>query len=184
MEASQLSHTLRNESDPYLARRRAILGLSLGAAGSMAVISLYQMGILRHLPEPPLRGLDADKVDAADEAYARLSTPDAVIGLTSYSLTAFSAAAGEPRRAQTRPWLPLAMGAKVAIDAAQAARLTWNQWSKQRAFCAWCLLAAGATFSMMPLAIPEARCAARQLLRRGRRRNRADHANRTAHASR
>ncbi len=38
------------------------------------------MGIIEHLPEPPLPYFDADKVDAAAEAYAKLSTPDAVIG--------------------------------------------------------------------------------------------------------
>ena len=43
----------------------------LAAAGSMGLIALYQMGIIRHLPEPPFPMLDADKVDASSEAYER-----------------------------------------------------------------------------------------------------------------
>jgi uncharacterized membrane protein len=163
MKPEQLSHELRRASGPHLKRRRGVVGLSLAAAGSMGVISLYQMGIIGHLPEPPLPGLDADKVDASGEAYEKLSAPDAVIGLASYSATALLAAAGEADRPWTKPWLPLALGAKVAFDAAQAAKLTWDQWAKHRAFCSWCLLAAGATFSMLPLVVPEVRTALRHL---------------------
>lgn len=68
MNPSLLSHQLREETGGSLKQRRAIVGLSLVAAGSMGIIALYQMGILKHLPEPPLPKLDADKVDASEEA--------------------------------------------------------------------------------------------------------------------
>jgi uncharacterized membrane protein len=164
MNPQELSNRLRTGRSRSLARRRGIAGLSLLAAGSMGVIALYQMGIIRHLPEPPLPHLDADKVDASAEAYEMLSTPDAFLGLASYAGTAVLAAMGEPQRAQTRPWLPLTMAGKVAFDAAQAAKLSWDQWAKHRAFCSWCLLAAGATFAMLPPAFSEARSAIRELL--------------------
>ncbi|HEY7791724.1 MAG TPA: hypothetical protein VIC33_14505 [Vicinamibacterales bacterium] len=41
-----------------MARRRGIVALALAAAGSMGVIALYQSGVIRHLPEPPLRAFD------------------------------------------------------------------------------------------------------------------------------
>ena len=53
---------------------------------------------------------------------------------------------------------------KVSIDAAQAAKLSWDQWAKHRAFCFWCLVAAGATFAAVPLAMPEAGAEAKRLL--------------------
>lgn len=161
MNARQLSRQLRTADDPWLRNRRGILGLSLTAAGSMALISLYQMGLIRRLPEPPLPGLDAEKVDASEEAYARLQCPDAVIGLASYAVTSLLAAAGPPNRS---PWLPLATAGKIGMDSAQATKLTYDQWAKHRAFCSWCLLAAGATFAMVPLAVPEARVALRRLV--------------------
>ena len=53
----------------------------------MGFIFLYQLGLIKHLPEPPLPGFNADKVDASSEAYAYFATPDAVLGLTSYAIT-------------------------------------------------------------------------------------------------
>lgn len=163
MNPERLSWELRHGRDESLRRRRCVVGLSLTAAGSMALISLYQMGLMRRLPEPPLPGLDAEKVDASAEAYSKLAAPDALIGLVSYSLTALLAGAGEPHRARSKPWLPVALAVKVAFDAAQAGKLTRDQWVKHRAFCSWCLLAAGATFAMVPLVIPEAKEALQRL---------------------
>lgn len=165
MQPKQLSRELRQGRSRHLSRRRGILALSLAAAGSMGVIALYQMGLIKHLPEPPLKGFDADKVDASEEAYSYFSTPDAVLGLASYAATATLASMGGKDRAMERPWIPLAMAGKVAADAAMAAKLTWDQWAKHKAFCFWCLLAAGATFAAATLVIPEARAALKQVSR-------------------
>lgn len=47
-----------------------------------------------------------------------------------------------------------------------AAKLTVDQWTKQRAFCEWCLAAAGATFAALPAVMPEATAAWRRLRRK------------------
>lgn len=164
LSPKQLSRALRTGTSDALKRRRGVLALSLTAAGSMGLISLYQMGVIDHLPEPPLSLLDADTVDASEEAYAYFSAPDGVLGLASYAATAVLAAVGGPDRARTMPWLPLLAVVKTGADAAQAAKLTRDQWTKHRAFCSWCLLAAGATFATIPLVLPEARDALRRLL--------------------
>lgn len=169
MKPKQLSHELRQGQDEHLSRRRGIVCLSLAAAASMGLIAAYQMGLIQHLPEPPLPRLDADKVDASDEAYEKLQTPDAFLGLTSYAATATLAAMGGKDRARSHPWIPLALAGKVAFDASQAAKLTWDQWAKHKAFCFWCLLAAGATFASVPLVFSEARAALSELRMRSRR---------------
>lgn len=161
MKGAELSRELRHGTGDNLDRRRNLTKLGLVAAGSMGVILLYQMGIIDHLPEPPLPGLDADKVDAAPEAYAKLDMPDAALGLVSYATTLALATMGGKDRAQSHPWIPLALAAKVTVDAAQAGKLTIDQWTEHRAFCSWCLLAAGATFAALPLVLPEARAALR-----------------------
>jgi hypothetical protein len=66
------------------------------------------------------------------------------------------AAMGAKNRSETHPLIPLALLAKVGADAAQAAKLTVDQWTKHKVFCFWCLLAAAATFVALPLAVPEA----------------------------
>lgn len=163
MNAAKLSHELREGTGGELDRRRKLTKLGLVAAGSMGVILLYQMGIIDHLPEPPFPGLDADKVDAAPEAYQKLDMPDAALGLVSYATTLALATMGGKDRAYSHPWIPLALAAKVTVDAAQAGKLSIDQWTEHRAFCSWCLLAAGATFAALPLVLPEAKTALRQV---------------------
>ncbi len=158
---SRLSHELRRETGGTLRQRRAIVGLSLLAAGSMGVIALYQMGILKHLPEPPLPKLNADKVDASDEAYSHLQTPDAVLGFGSYAVTMALAAAGGKDRATRQPWLSLATAGKVLFDTFQVLRMVRDQRTKENAFCFWSLLSGAATLLSLPLALWEARTALR-----------------------
>lgn len=74
-----------------LVRRRIAAGLTVS---SMGVIILYQLGVLKHLPGPPIPGLDAEKVDSSAAAYGQLATPDAVLGLGSYAVTLWLAAMG------------------------------------------------------------------------------------------
>ncbi len=162
----ELSQQLRNGTGAYMAQRRGIVSLSLVAIGSMSLITLYQMGVIKHLPEPPLPYLDADKVDASAEAYSRFSTPDGILGVGNYAVTMGLAAMGGQERSRNQPWIPLVLAAKVGFDVSQAIRLFFDQKTKQRAFCSWCLLAAGTTLAIVPLTIPETLAAIRELRQR------------------
>ncbi len=166
MTPSQLSKELRTGEGDFLEERRGVIVLSLTAIGCMGLIALYQTGIIRCLPDLPLPLMDADKVDASDEAYERLSMPDAFIGLGSYAATMGLAAMGGKKRALEQPWIPLALAAKASVDAAQAAKLTYDQWAKHKAFCVWCLIAAAATFATLPLVMGEAAAALGELRRK------------------
>ncbi len=127
MRPEELSRQLREGSDAFLARRRKMAGLTLAAAGSMGLISLYQLGVIKHLPDPPLPGFDSDKVDAAPEAYSWFQTPDGPIGLGSYAATVGLAAMGGKNRAAERSLIPLALAAKVTLDALQAGNSPWTR---------------------------------------------------------
>ena len=166
VKAEALSQQLRQGSGNFLEQRRGIVVLSLGALGCMALIGLYQMGIIKHLPEPPLPGLDADKVDASAEAYSYFSTPDAFLGLGSYAATMGLAAMGGQDHSRTQPWIPLALAAKAGFDAFQAAKLTYDQYAKHRAACVWCLIAAATTWASAALVVPEAKAALREVQKR------------------
>ncbi len=164
--ARELSSELRNDQSAKMRRRRAVLGLSSLGAASLGLIGLYQTGIIKHVPEPPLPYLDAEKVDASPEAYEWLSTPDAILGVASFGATMILTSMGGPERAKKQPYIPLALAAKTALDVFNAVRLTRDQWTKHRAFCIWCLVAASATFASVPFVIAEAVEAARNVTKR------------------
>lgn len=168
VKSSSLSDDLRFGTGDFLKERRRVVALSLVACTAMTTIARYQVGLSKRLPNPPLPFFNAEKVDAADEAYSRLQTPDGLLGLASYAVTACLAAAGGKDRAKSHPWLPLALAGKVLLfDTPLAAQLTVTQWTKQRAFCVWCLAASAMTFVSAPVVLPEARHALAHLFGRG-----------------
>lgn len=154
--AERVSDALRRMDSPTLRRRRAATGLTLVATLALMVVDAYQTGLLRRVPEPRVRGLNADRVDASGEAYRMLATPDAGTGITSYGLTLLLLGAGAEHRADSRPWLPLLTAAKVAADAAVSGYLFAEQLSKHRAVCGWCTVAGVASWASVPLVFPEA----------------------------
>lgn len=155
--AERLSESLRHDRDPLLNNRRRVAGLALGAIGSLSVVALYQMGIIPSVPEPPIPGLDANKVDSSGEAYNMFKTPDAALGIASYALTLILAGAGDADRADRHPWIVLAFAGKIVADAISAGFLTAEQVTRHRRLCSWCLLSAGLSFAMLPAAVPETR---------------------------
>lgn len=164
-DPTALSWALREGQTPDLNRRRQVVGLSLVAAAAMGVVSLYQMGLVRKLPEPPGRHFDAAKVSGSAQGYAVLEMPDAPLALMSYATTLTLAAMGGADRARRMPLLPLALAGKVALDALVSAKLSADQATRYKAACIWCLSASAATWAMVPLVMPEAKEAWRNMRR-------------------
>lgn len=161
--AESVSDALRRGDSPFLTRRRRVGALTLGAMGSLGAVATYQLGLVRHLPEPPGRWFDADRVDASGEAYNFLKTPDAALGLLSYAATLVLAGAHADRHPSQQPLLSLALGAKVMADAAGGLLLTAEQATKHRRFCSWCLAATAFSVATVPQVVPEMRAAWRGL---------------------
>ena len=170
MDPTRLSQYLRKGDDPELRRRRWVIGLSVLGTTAGQLVGLYQTGIIRHLPDPPPRGLwglfDSDRVDASEYAYSRFSSPDAPLMIITYGVTAWLAGAGGPDRPRNAPWLPITMAAKTLYDAATTVKLAREEWQENRAFCAYCQSATLASFASVAFALPEAIRAARHLLGR------------------
>lgn len=159
MSPEELGRALREGEEPFLKNRRWIVGLALYNILAMSAISLYQMGILKHVPEAHLPGEDADKINGSAQAYEIFQTPDAVLAIGSYAATAALAAMGPPDRVQALPWAALGMGVKALGDAAFAVKLLIDQPTKYKAYCSWCVTGALATLAALPLAWSEARAA-------------------------
>jgi hypothetical protein len=153
----------RHVQGEFLCHRSSAAALTLVGMASLSVIALYQLGIFKRLPEPSLPILDAEKVNGSPEAYQLLNTPDAVLGLGSYAATLGLVAIGGANRAQSKPWIPLALAAKSGLDSLLAAVLTRKSWTHFRAFSLYNLVTALCSFLIFPLILPEAKAAWRKL---------------------
>lgn len=152
--AAELSRRFRSRDDAALANQRATAASALTAAGALAAVGLYQIGLLRHVPDPPLRIFTSDDVDASGEAYVVGHAPDAILATASAAMTAALAVtggAGSSRRA----WLRMAT-ALATSDAAGGLILFAEQLQVHRRLCSWCTVATLAHLASVPPAIRDA----------------------------
>lgn len=162
---AQLSRELREETSPDLTRRRWGIALSLVGAAIGGVVTAYQTGIVRRLPDIlPGRIWDAEKVDASDYAYKRLQTPDATMMVATYAVTAAIIAAGGKDRAEQAPVLPIAATLKAAFDFVTCVRLGREEWVENKALCSWCQVATAISAATLALTLPEAVRASKALV--------------------
>ena len=134
-------------------RTQAIVGLSLVGAASMAVVTLFQTGLVSRLPDPPIRGFDSERVNASPIAYP-LGVPDGALSLASLALNVPVAAALGRRR---RPGLARSLAGKAVLEAAVSTWYVWQMPARERAWCAYCVAGAAATLGIAALAVGEAR---------------------------
>jgi hypothetical protein len=166
LNPEELGRDLRQSHGPFMKRRRGIVGLAFFSCAVLGTIALYQIGVLKRLPEPRGKIFDTGKVNGSREAYSMLAVPDAFLGLASYAATAALASMGPENRSRTYPWMAFGMGLKVLGDSAMATKLTMDEFTRFRAFSIWSILTAIATWTAVPLALPETKAALEQL--RGR----------------
>ena len=152
----ELSHDLRLHAGPDMRRRRWLVGLSLFGVAIGQVITLYQTGIIRRLPDPPADLFASERVNASDYAYKRLQVPDAVLMIGTYAATAALAAAGGRDRAERTPLLPVALAAKTLFDVGTNLKLAREEWADNRALCVYCQTASLVSVVSAALALPEA----------------------------
>ena len=164
LSPTQLSMQLRTGTSPDMQRRRWTIGLSLVGAAIGGIVTLYQTGLTKRLPDIlPGKVFDAEKVDASDYAYAHLQMPDAPQMVVTYAVTAGLAAAGGADRAEENPALPLATAGKAVFDLVTCAVLAREEWRTNKALCSWCQIATLVSAATVALTLPEAIRAARSL---------------------
>jgi hypothetical protein len=130
------------------------------------IVGLYQVGVVRRLPDLPIGPFDATKVDASDYAYKRFQTPDGLMMVASYAMTAMLAAAAGRERAREHPLVPIALFGKTLYDTFVALRLGREEWKENRALCGYCQTATLASIASLALAAPEAVRAMRSIAAR------------------
>jgi uncharacterized membrane protein len=158
MEPQALRRSIQESNSPEMSARRAIVGVSLVGIASMAIVSLYQMGAARHLPDPPVRRphFHSDKVNASTEAFG-YGMPDGPLTIGAHAANIMLAAAGPDDRSRQRPWLPLLASLLSGLQAAVAAKYLFYTMPKvDKAWCPYCIADALTHFATFALTLPEA----------------------------
>lgn len=164
-EPPVLRRDLRGGDTPEIRLRRAIVGASLIGTACMAITTLFQMGILKHLADPPLEDFDSDKVNASDLAYG-WGMPDSPISIASHATAIGLAAAGSANRAEEQPYLPLAATAAAAPGVFTAARYLFHDMPvTEKAWCPWCIVDALAHIAVFGFTLWESKKAIDRLRR-------------------
>lgn len=137
--------------------RRGTVVSSLIGAASMAAVTLYQMGVIRHLPDPPLDCFNSDKVNGSDTAWG-FGVPDGTLTMMAHAMNIAFAAAGGERRAEIRPALPIAASIAAGAQAIVAAKYLFYQMPyMEKALCLYCIVDALSHLVTFGLTIPEAK---------------------------
>ncbi len=161
-ETQRLRCDLQESNEQNLRVRRAIIGLSLVGMSAMTAVSLFQTGIIKHLPDPPIKDFDSDKVNSSDTAYA-LGVPDGTLSLASLAANIPIAAFGDENRAENQPLVPLAFAAKATVEAAVAGWYFYQMPTKEKKWCGYCIVGALANFGIAALSLVEAKKAWKEL---------------------
>jgi uncharacterized membrane protein len=147
--------SLRKSDAADVKRRRAIVNVSFGGMAAMSAVSALQMGIVSHLPDPPIRGFDSDKVNTSKTAYP-FGIPDGTLALSGFAGNILLAAWGDARRAREEPWIPIVAAGKALLEAVVAGWYFYQMPTKEKAWCGYCIAGAAANITVAALAIPEA----------------------------
>ena len=124
--------------------------LLLGSCGvaltTLVVVACHQLGALEHLPDPPSRLFDSDRITGSKAAHP-LGVPDSVPGLASYSTTLalILLAERERQRDDTLGTVGILLGLKLVADMGLALGSTVRSVVQFGKLCSWCTGTALAT---------------------------------------
>jgi uncharacterized membrane protein len=153
---------LARANDAAIVARRVLAGASLLGIAAMTPVLLLQMGIVSHLPDPPLPRFHSDRVNRSKDAFA-FRIPDGALAIAGFGLNIVLAAAGARRRA---PFIPAFTMAQTGVAAAISAWYFSKMPRKEKAWCGYCIVAALASAVAFASTIPEGARATRRLLGR------------------
>lgn len=160
----ELREDARDDRTPHMRRRRGTVAVSLVGIAGMALTTMLQMGMVRRLPDPPIRRFDTKRVNLSDEAFS-YGGPDSPIVILMHAINMVLATTGGADRARHHPWLPILAASLAGAQSAMAAKYLFYQMPYvDEAYCPYCIVDALAHFATFGLVAPEAVEAAKELL--------------------
>ncbi len=155
MNITAIRDELRTGYSEDLDRRRKVILLSALGLVDFSIISLYQTGVIKHLPDIPHPLFDSDKVNASEDAY-RFGGPDGPISAAVYGLSMVLASAGGSEKTGRPHVLDVALGATVTGNAVGAVFYLYKMIFVQKKICLYCVTGAAINIASAIIIAPTA----------------------------
>lgn len=146
-EQQSVIDKIRKDKSTETGHRRSVAALAAAGLVDFSLISLYQLGYFKKLPDFPGKVFDTEKVNTSKDAVI-LGMPDGVLSLGGYALTMLLATAASRSKKRSR-LLDLALGAVVLGQAVGAAQYLYTMAFVQKRICVYCVAAAGINFASL-----------------------------------
>lgn len=156
MDTLEIRNELRESDSVSLNRKRNIAFLSVIGLVDFSVISLYQLGFIKKLPDLPFKIFDSNKVNASKEAYI-MGVPDGPITLVSYAANILFAGAGGTRKTGRSKIFDILLAGSVIGGALGGAYYLNDMIFNQKKVCLYCVVGAALNFAMVSPVIKELR---------------------------
>lgn len=164
MTLNKIRKASHNSASQDMDKRRNIIWLSALGLLDFSIISLYQTGIIKKLPDLPGKIFDSNKVNASPEAY-RMGVPDGPVSALVYAGTMVLAAAGGTEAPGRKPVLDVLLGTAIAGNAVGAAYYLYDMIFKQKKVCIYCVTGAVINFASAALIAPLVKKSIRKMAR-------------------
>jgi uncharacterized membrane protein len=141
---------VRKRSGRSAEHRRNIALLSAIGLLDFIPISLYQLGLIRHLPDLPGKLFDSDYVNASEEAQVA-GVPDGPLSLVMYAAN-LVLVAETLKKKKKRNVFDYFLAGNTLGQAAGGAYYLYNMATKQKKICPYCVTGALINFAtLVPL---------------------------------
>jgi len=142
---SSVIDVMRAENSPKIQNRRKIAALAAVGLVDFSLISLFQLGYIKRMPDLPGKLFDSEKVNSSQDAVM-LGVPDGVFSLCAYAGTLFLAAAASRPSKYSRLFDILLSGVIIS-QAAGGAYYLYNMATVQKKVCVYCVAGALINFA-------------------------------------
>lgn len=136
---------LRRDTGKEIASRRNIAALAAAGLVDFSMISLFQLGYIRKLPDLPGKLFDSKQVNSSKDAVL-FGIPDGVISLCMYAGTLLLATAAS-RKSKYSGFLDFLLGGIIIGQAAGGAYYLYNMATVQKKVCLYCVAGAVINFA-------------------------------------
>lgn len=141
---------IKQQSGEDVKNRKRIVLLSSVGMIDFVPISLYQLGLIRHLPDLPSKLFDSDYVNASKDAQVA-GIPDGPVSLLMYAAN-LVLSGNAIKRKNNSQLFDLLLAGNIVGQAAGGAYYLYNMATKQKRICLYCVTGAILNFAaLIPL---------------------------------